>query len=187
MRPPSSSSLLARTPSLTRAFNAALSPLSSRGFSYVSKDPPGTSDLAKYALDVDGNGWSARFPRLMAARSLVVKATAFTEWNGQTFPAHYGYVPANNDYSDIESILSLCVALPCSLDVVASARSDRLTLALTHHHSLQTPELDAVAREMADVGRCWKARTMRVVDMQAYSTSALRRPLTLVPSPNVAR
>jgi hypothetical protein len=30
---------------------------------------------------------------------------------------------------------------------------------------------DDVARRMADAGRCWAARTTRVVDMQAYSAS----------------
>jgi beta-1,2-xylosyltransferase len=76
---------------------------------FVGKDPSGTSDRFKYALDVDGNAWSARFPRLMASKSLVIKSTAFTEWNANTFPAWYGFIPSQNDYADLESILSLCV------------------------------------------------------------------------------
>ena len=45
----------------------------------------------------------------MGSRSLVLKATAFTEWNGAGFPAHVGYVPVNVDYSDVHSILALFV------------------------------------------------------------------------------
>jgi hypothetical protein len=62
-------------------------------------------------LPLEGNAWSARFPRLMGSRSLVLKATAFTEWNGAGFPAHVGYVPVNVDYSDIHSVLALSVPL----------------------------------------------------------------------------
>lgn len=78
-------------------------------FFFVGKDPSGTADRFKVSLDVDGNAWSARFPRLLASKSLVLKSTAFTEWNAGTFPAHYGYIPVQNDYADLESILSLCV------------------------------------------------------------------------------
>lgn len=34
----------------------------------------------KYVMDVDGNGWSGRFHRLMSMRSVVLKSTAFPEW-----------------------------------------------------------------------------------------------------------
>ena len=87
---------------------------------FVGKDPSGTSDRFKVALDVDGNAWSARFPRLMASKSLVIKSTAFTEWNAKTFPSWYGYLPSQNDYGDLESILSLCV---CPKSVLSPARS----------------------------------------------------------------
>jgi len=31
-------------------------------------------------FDVDGNGWSGRFHRLMSMRSAVLKSTVFPEW-----------------------------------------------------------------------------------------------------------
>ncbi len=34
----------------------------------------------KYFIDVDGNGWSSRFKRLITTNSLVFKATAYPEW-----------------------------------------------------------------------------------------------------------
>lgn len=34
----------------------------------------------KYFVDVDGNGWSSRFKRLITTNSLVFKATAYPEW-----------------------------------------------------------------------------------------------------------
>jgi hypothetical protein len=37
-------------------------------------------DRYKYILDIDGNGWSARFKRLMSTNSAVLKSTIFPEW-----------------------------------------------------------------------------------------------------------
>jgi hypothetical protein len=35
----------------------------------------------RYALDVDGNGWSSRFHRLLSSGSPVLKFTMFPEWH----------------------------------------------------------------------------------------------------------
>jgi beta-1,2-xylosyltransferase len=92
-----------------------------REFAYVGKDPAGTADGHRFALDVDGNAWSARFPRLMASRGLPLKATAFDEWNAGLFPTWLGYVPLNNDYSDLESVLALYVWSFSSTSVASGA------------------------------------------------------------------
>jgi len=34
----------------------------------------------KYVFDIDGNGWSGRFKRLMTTNSLVFKSTIYPEW-----------------------------------------------------------------------------------------------------------
>jgi len=41
---------------------------------------PETQNEYKYVIDVDGNGWSGRFHRLMSSNSLVLKSTIFPEW-----------------------------------------------------------------------------------------------------------
>jgi hypothetical protein len=40
------------------------------------------------ALDVDGNGWSSRFHRLMMSGSLVLKSTIYPEWNSVSHQRH---------------------------------------------------------------------------------------------------
>lgn len=35
---------------------------------------------SKFILDIDGNGWSGRFRRLMSSNSVIIKAGIFTEW-----------------------------------------------------------------------------------------------------------
>lgn len=42
---------------------------------------PDQAVLFKYALDVDGNGWSSRFHRLLSHGSPVIKFTMFPEWH----------------------------------------------------------------------------------------------------------
>jgi len=37
--------------------------------------------LISDALDVDGNGWSSRFHRLLMSGSVVLKSTIYSEWN----------------------------------------------------------------------------------------------------------
>lgn len=43
---------------------------------------PSTRLQYKYVMDVDGNGWSGRFHRLMSMKACVLKSTLFPEWYG---------------------------------------------------------------------------------------------------------
>ncbi|KAF8997495.1 glycosyl transferase family 90-domain-containing protein [Cyathus striatus] len=55
----------------------------------------------KYFIDVDGNGWSSRFKRLVTSNSLVFKATAYPEWWIDRVQPWVHYVPIQVDYSDL--------------------------------------------------------------------------------------
>ncbi|KAF8970401.1 glycosyl transferase family 90-domain-containing protein [Flammula alnicola] len=55
----------------------------------------------KYFIDVDGNGWSSRFKRLITTNSLVFKATAYPEWWIDRIQPWVHYVPVQVDYSDL--------------------------------------------------------------------------------------
>jgi hypothetical protein len=46
----------------------------------------------KYVFDVDGNGWSGRFHRLMSSKQAVLKSTGFTEWWGDRIQPWLQYV-----------------------------------------------------------------------------------------------
>jgi beta-1,2-xylosyltransferase len=116
-------------------------------YSGQQKDPNERSNDYKYVLDLDGESWSKRFPKLMAAKNMVIKAGVFPEWNMATLPAWFAYVPANIDYSDIFSIM-------------AFFRGHPGTLRGSH---------ERVARRIASNGQCWVERTWRKEDMQAYS------------------
>ncbi|KAJ7721130.1 glycosyl transferase family 90-domain-containing protein [Mycena metata] len=55
----------------------------------------------KYVLDVDGNGWSSRFKRLMNSGSLIFKASAYPEWFSDRLAPWVHYVPIQNLYTDL--------------------------------------------------------------------------------------
>ncbi|WVR06845.1 beta-1,2-xylosyltransferase 1 [Kwoniella sp. DSM 27419] len=116
-----------------------------REIEFAGKDNSERSNDFKYVFDTDGNAWSSRFPRLMAANNVVVKATVFPEWNTLTLPEWYAYVPSKMDYSDLFSIMSFFRGTP-------SGRGGH----------------DEVARRIALNGQCWVERTWRREDLQSY-------------------
>ncbi|GAA5821220.1 hypothetical protein JCM3770_006880 [Rhodotorula araucariae] len=66
----------------------------------------------KYVMDVDGNGWSGRFHRLMSMKACVLKSTLFPEWYGDRIQPWLHYVPVKVDYSDLYDILTFFRGTP---------------------------------------------------------------------------
>ncbi|KAG8986612.1 F-actin-capping protein subunit alpha, partial [Tulasnella sp. 427] len=66
----------------------------------------------KFALDVDGNGWSQRYQRLLASGSVVLKATIFPEWNTNWLIPYYHYIPLQHDYSDLYDTMAFFAGTP---------------------------------------------------------------------------
>ncbi|OCF34447.1 hypothetical protein I316_03961 [Kwoniella heveanensis BCC8398] len=100
----------------------------------------------KYIIDVDGNAWSARFKRLLAAGSLVFKATIMPEWWTDRIQPWVHYVPIQMDYSDL-------------YDTMVFFQGD------PHSHSHGEP---ALARDIARAGQEWSKTSWRKEDMIAY-------------------
>ncbi|EIW72778.1 hypothetical protein TREMEDRAFT_26330 [Tremella mesenterica DSM 1558] len=92
----------------------------------------------KYILDVDGNGWSARFKRLMTTNSLIFKATIFPEWYTARVQPWVHYVPLKADLTDMYDVFSF------------------------FRHN------DHLAKEIATAGKIWSKTFWRHEDMVAY-------------------
>ncbi|AAW42848.2 CAP1-related [Cryptococcus deneoformans JEC21] len=103
-------------------------------------------NLNKFLLDIDGNGWSGRFRKLMSTNSLVIKMTMFTEWFQPHLIPWFMYIPAKLDFSDLPDIMAFFRGTP------------------TH------PELafDETAQALARNGKCFVQRMFRMEDLQAY-------------------
>ncbi|WVQ65645.1 uncharacterized protein L199_003823 [Kwoniella botswanensis] len=100
----------------------------------------------KFLLDIDGNGWSGRFRRLMSTNSMVIKMTMFTEWFQPHLIPWFMYVPAKLDFSDLTDIMAFFRGTP------------------------KHPELgfDETAAALARNGQCFVQRMFRMEDLQAY-------------------
>jgi hypothetical protein len=109
----------------------------------------------KYVIDIDGNGWSGRYHRLLSTRSVVLKSTAFVEWYQDRIQPWVqcvtllwlcylsgslisnSYIPVKLDYSDLRHIMTFFVGL--------NGR---------HGH-------DELAKEIGAAGRQWAADYVR--------------------------
>lgn len=63
----------------------------------------------KYIMDVDGNGWSGRFHRLLSSNSAVLKSTIMPEWYQERIMPWVHYIPVKVDYTDLYDILAFLI------------------------------------------------------------------------------
>ncbi|KAL7417282.1 hypothetical protein BDY24DRAFT_412029 [Mrakia frigida] len=66
----------------------------------------------RYAFDIDGNGWSSRFRRLIASGNVVFKMTIFPEWNTEWITPWLHYVPVSVDLSDLYHSSTFFIGAP---------------------------------------------------------------------------
>ncbi|KAF8880624.1 glycosyltransferase family 90 protein [Infundibulicybe gibba] len=99
----------------------------------------------KYILDVDGNGWSSRFKRLITSNSLIFKSTIYPEWFTDRIAPWVHYVPVQIDLSDL-------------YDSLLFFRGD---LNGENAH-------DDLAKRIAYAGREWSQKFWRKEDLTAY-------------------
>ncbi|EIN13340.1 hypothetical protein PUNSTDRAFT_58013 [Punctularia strigosozonata HHB-11173 SS5] len=98
----------------------------------------------KYVMDVDGNGWSSRFKRLITSHAVVLKATVYPEWFSRRIQPWVHFVPVKNDYSDVMDIMAFFTGYGGGEDN------------------------DHLARKIAEAGREWSRTMWRKEDLTAY-------------------
>ncbi|TFK73367.1 hypothetical protein BDN72DRAFT_814608 [Pluteus cervinus] len=99
----------------------------------------------KYVFDVDGNGWSGRFKRLLTSNSLIFKSTIYPEWYTPRIAPWVHYIPIQLDLSDLHDTLTF---------FRGDADGDGA------HEEL--------AKKIAFAGRKWSKSFWRKEDMVAY-------------------
>lgn len=106
--------------------------------SWVDKDEALKSTLA---FDIDGNGISGRYYKLLASRSVPIKQTLFQEWHDDRLITWLHYVPVSQSMEELPELVFY-------LTSTASGKE--------------------VARQIARQGRQWHTRAFREVDMGLY-------------------
>ncbi|PLW07099.1 hypothetical protein PCASD_25404 [Puccinia coronata f. sp. avenae] len=123
----------------------------------------------KYLIDVDGNGWSGRFHRLMSTKSLVLKSTIFPEWYSDRVQPWVHYVPIKVDYSDLYDVMVFFRGEDDPADLTKAqkkpASSRRAPRAARRDSRLGH---DHLAEKIATQGKRWAAEHWRRPDMAAY-------------------
>ncbi|KAM0752829.1 hypothetical protein T439DRAFT_323438 [Meredithblackwellia eburnea MCA 4105] len=99
----------------------------------------------KYVIDVDGNGWSGRFHRLMNSSTMVLKSTIFPEWYSEHVQPWLHYVPVATDYKDLFPIMAFFKG---GKEGIGSH--------------------DALAKEIGLAGQHWAQNHWRMIDIQVY-------------------
>ncbi|OCF54896.1 hypothetical protein L486_07552 [Kwoniella mangroviensis CBS 10435] len=113
---------------------------------------PDQAAAFKYNLDVDGNGWSSRFHRLLSSGSPVIKFTMFPEWHMEWLTPWYHYIPLKPDYSDLYDIMAFFVG-----PVDEAGNIDT-----TKGH-------DYLAQKIGEAGQKFALEHWSWVNMQAYT------------------
>ncbi|KAL8293575.1 hypothetical protein RQP46_000276 [Phenoliferia psychrophenolica] len=116
-----------------------------KAYSWDTWMSPDEQNKYKYQIDIDGNGWSGRFHRLMSTKSLVMKSTIFPEWYTDHIQPWLHYVPVATDYQDL-------------FPIMAFFRGGRDGAG----------EHDDLAKEIGLAGKHWAENHWREIDMQIY-------------------
>ncbi|KAG0143301.1 hypothetical protein CROQUDRAFT_49034 [Cronartium quercuum f. sp. fusiforme G11] len=119
----------------------------SRLFTFKEVVDAEATNKYKYILDVDGNGWSGRFHRLMTTKSVILKSTIFPEWYvyADRIQPWYHYVPVRVNYQDLYDIMAFFTG-----DLEGRGAQDE------------------EAKKIGEAGSTWAKTFWRTEDMQAY-------------------
>ena len=94
---------------------------------------------ARYNLDIDGNGLSGRFYRLLMSKSAVLKQTLYQEWHDDWLIPWFHYIPISMDLRDFPEIV---------------------------RYLTQEPEGQALGLKVAKNSYEWSRRVLRSEDMR---------------------
>lgn len=126
-------------------------------FTWLPEIPMSSHFKYKYLIDVDGHSFSGRWHAFLQSRSLGFKATIFREWHDSRLFAWRHFVPVDNRYDDLYSLLTYFTGygLPSpSEDLV--------------NPGIYVPMHDIEAQKIARQGREWANKVLRRDDIEVY-------------------
>jgi hypothetical protein len=105
----------------------------------------------KYVVDVDGMSFSGRWRAFLQSRSLGIKATVFREWHDSRLFAWRHFVPLDNRYDELYSILTYFIGF--------GDPSSRKGEPYIQRHDFE-------ARKLGRQGREWASKVLRREDIE---------------------
>jgi len=110
-------------------------------FSIRDREPKGEAFKYTLAFDLDGNGHSGRFYRLLNSRSLPLKQTAFREWHDERLQQWQHYIPISLGMEELPEVV---------------------------RYLTEEEEGREIAALLAEKGRQWSLKALRPVDQAIY-------------------
>lgn len=129
-------------------------------FSLKEQIPLSEQFQAKFLVDVDGHSFSGRWHAFLESKSLGIKATIFREWHDSRLFAWRHFVPMDNRYDDVYSILTYFIGLG-----TAGTEKTSSDGSVTHPY---VERHDREAKRLADQGREWAKKVLRREDIEIY-------------------
>lgn len=112
---------------------------------------------SKYVIDVDGHSFSGRWHAFLQSKSLGIKSTIFREWHDSRLFAWRHFIPLDNRYDEIYSLLTYFIGLgnPSAMK----------------NGQPYVPRHDFEARKLGRQGREWAKKVLRQEDIEVSSRS----------------
>ena len=111
--------------------------------------PLGEQFANKFVVDVDGHSFSGRWIAFLQSKSLGIKSTIFREWHDSRLFAWRHFVPMDNRYDDIYTLLTYFLGVGADAEGKAH---------VTRH--------DVEGKRIADQGREWATKVLRRDDIE---------------------
>lgn len=109
----------------------------------------------KYVVDVDGHSFSGRWHAFLQSKSLGIKSTIFREWHDSRLIAWRHFVPMDNRYDDIYTLLTYFIGL--GNQAAANPNIKDQPLVMAH---------DFEGAKIAKQSRAWASKVLRRDDIE---------------------
>lgn len=107
----------------------------------------------KYLIDVDGASFSGRWRAFLQSKSLPIKATIFKEWHDSRLIAWRHFIPLDNRFDELYSLLTYFIGLGEATKASYSGEP------YVQRHDFE-------GRRIANQGREWASKVLREDDME---------------------
>ncbi|ESZ95270.1 glycosyltransferase family 90 protein [Sclerotinia borealis F-4128] len=110
----------------------------------------------KFLIDVDGHSFSGRWHAFLQSKSLGIKSTIFREWHDSRLFAWRHFVPLDNRYDELYSILTYFIGLG---DADSKGKDGK---PYVQRHDFE-------GRKLGRQGREWAKKVLRKEDIEIYT------------------
>ncbi|TDL15136.1 capsular associated protein [Rickenella mellea] len=134
-----------------------------KAYRFTDPVPLGQNWKYKYLVDIDGKGYSARFPAFLASDSAVIKSTVYSEYFSDWIQPWLHYIPLSQGYHEIYNIFSFFSGPTASMLHTADSS--------VHYDDpivRKAEDGDRRLRRIAQAGKEWKRTVGRTIDMEVF-------------------